>query len=212
MSHPPVTSTWGINLRLGPDWFELPPGDDVDLDKLQALVDARIDRDPRLVPRRQQLVDMLAHFTRRANQRGAFCAALRWTLDELDGVSVATLYASAHRVEGRPVDQQIDGLRHGLTGRQGNQIVEPVLEVRELAVGRALRVQVMCETEPASSSGGQGDREETNPVVETVQYWLPVPSHDALLLVLFSTPNLAGGEALVAELDQMIEGSLEVVT
>lgn len=188
------TRSLAVRIPLGDSWFDLPLDEDTDREALQERVDARLGREPDLAPARERLVDMLAHFSRDARERGAVGAALYWRRHDLDIVTVATLYtAVCPRPEG-PVDAEIARLAGHLAERYATDRFDPAVETCELPAGQALRVRVISETERDEDRHGVG-------LLETVQYWIPVASRPASLLLNFSTPNLAGADRLVAELD-----------
>lgn len=207
------TSTdWGMKLKFGPSWFDLSIGEEPDVGKLTAQVDARIGREPRLLDSRQKLIDMLVWFSQDATRRGAAMAAMRWALDEFDGASVATVYVRAYKDEQvRPVDQTLAFLQARMVPRHGSDMADPQVEVRELPAGKALRVQVISRVEPGENDQITRHADDTDRqtmrsgLLENVQYWLPIPGQTLTVVFTFSTPNLAGGQAIVEEFDQMIE-------
>lgn len=206
------TSTdWGMKLKFGPSWFDLSIGEEPDVGRLAAQVDARIGREPRLLDSRQKLIDMLVYFSQDATRRGAAMAAMRWALDEFDGASVATVYVRAYQDEQvRPIDQTLAVLQARMVPRHASDMAEPQVEVRELPAGKALRVQVISRVErgPNDQVTDHGDSDPNalrSGLLETVQYWLPIPGQTLTTVFTFSTPNLAGGQAVIEEFDHMIE-------
>lgn len=55
------------------------------------------------------------------------------------------------------------------------------------------------------ANGGSASDERRTLLQETVQYWLPIPGRPFTVVFTLSTPNLAGAEEIVAELDHIIE-------
>lgn len=207
------TSTdWGMRLKFGPSWFDLSIGEQPDVGKLAAQVDARIGREPRLLDSRQKLIDMLVYFSQDATRRGAAMAAMRWALDEFDGASMATVYVRAYKDEQvRSVEQTLAFLQARMVPRHASDMADPQVEVKELPAGKALRVQVISRVEPGEHDQIRERKDDTDPhtmrsgLLETVQYWLPIAGQPLTAVFTFSTPNLAGGQAIVEEFDQMIE-------
>lgn len=192
----PTTQTWGLSLPLGEAWFDLPLDDEATQASYEARVDARIAREPDLAGSRDSLVKMIAHFARDARMRGAVGGALYWKRHDLDVVSVATLYTTVCPRSDGPVSDEIERLRSQLDERYATDRFEPAVDVCDLPAGQALRVRVISDTE-------QDENEQWVALLETVQYWIPVPGWPACLLLNFSTPNLAGAEPLVTEFDQI---------
>lgn len=206
MSDAPAVKPWRANLPLGPAWFKLPLGDKIDPEALAAQVDARISRDPRLSGKRQELIDMLAHFARDATDREVMAAAVFWVPDELDGVLVATLYTTAcERTASGPVDRWLDRLRSRLAALHAGQLSEPAMELRDLPAGKALRAQVMTGADVTSEPGQPRNGHSREVVLDNIQYWIPVPDRPLALLLTLATPNLAAAEVIAKEFDRIVE-------
>lgn len=197
---PPAGSTVRVGMQFGPEWFELPVGgpDPGRPDDLESQVEARIQRDPEVAEHRQQLLDMLTGSAEQARRRRAVAAALRFDRHELDMVSMATLHVTAHRAPAATPEERIHALREQLVGEVGEVNADSASEVQELPAGATLRIQLIGQAR-------DGDDQDAVPLAENVQYWLPVPDHPVNLLVLYSTPNVAGAEPFVAELDQIMD-------
>lgn len=219
---PTSPGAWSFGLRLGGAWFELPVGGEEGIRQIEAQVDARIERDPRLTrDHRADLVEMVTHFAQSARRRGAALAGLRWELHEPTRISVATLHVTVHSTEGQPAGVVLASLRERIAAHHGEELAAEALEACEVPIGQALRVEFlspaaadaadMTEVGAQSANGGVPGEEPTSaPLIETVQYWVPVPGRDALLLVLMSTPSFAVAEPLVAEFDEIVTTSLKV--
>lgn len=205
---------WDLQIKLPDAWFMLPLGAAADLDDLEQQLEARIGREPELAPGRDELRSMLLRFAAGATERGAAGGAVRWARDELDAISTATLDTYLmDREPGSPGDA-LEHLRATVSRRQPTDRDDPVVELRRLPAGPALRLQVITETRPDQQPSTLAGPDEAAPsgvlLVETVQYWLPVPDHSDLVMLAFATPNLAGAQQLVAELDATV-AALELV-
>lgn len=205
MTEAATTDSWGVSLPLGPAWFKLPVAPDADHTEVQAQVDARISREPRLAERRPELVDMVSHFTKDARERGAVAAGLLWALDNLDGVVVATLYcAVCERTTGDSVDQYREALQAQLATKHPNDRTKRKIEMRDLEAGKALRVRVMSDAEAIGEEEDQSVRQSVV-LLDTAQYWVPLARQPVTLLFTFATPNLAGAEHLVEQFDDILQ-------
>ncbi|MGH9137634.1 MAG: hypothetical protein ACRD0G_11390 [Acidimicrobiales bacterium] len=189
-----MTATWDLVAEFPDTWFDVPIGPTAHPDDLDAQIDARIDREPALAPYRQALAESVLTIAADATEHQATAAKVRFDLSELDGVSHATVYVFLLDRDGTASPAAtVAELEEALAGRRTADQTDPAVEVRHLDAGDALRVQVITEAEPDEDGGLL--------LVETVQYWLPVPGHDDLILLAFSTPNLAGADALIDEFD-----------
>lgn len=196
-----ATSSWRLRLPLGPLWFRLPVRDNAGIPEPEVQVDTRIAWEPRLAQRRQDLLDMVGHFTWDARQRGAAQAALLWSLDDMDGVLVATLYVAMHeRSTGDQIDRYLDALQERLAARHRNDRIEAQFEKLDIPAGQVLRLRASSDAEPRPDDAREGVT-----LLETLQYWLPLPDRPVTLLFTFATPNLVAAETLSEHFDTIME-------
>ncbi|MDP8993092.1 MAG: hypothetical protein M3N31_08605 [Actinomycetota bacterium] len=116
-------------------------------------------------------------------------------------------------IEGRPVaaslvvsvtpapeegDGNLQALVERLRRSTGSEGGMARVEVVDLPAGAAVRLrrQMLAEADGAGAEGA---------VVETVQYFVPVPATASLLVLTFSTPNLPLAEAFVELFDTMAQ-------
>lgn len=201
-----MTDTWQVSAWLDEAWLELPLADPAGLADLASEIDAHVARHPDLAEQRQRLLDLGSALTVDAVERGAQRAAVRWLPHpELGVTSTATLHLFViDRPDAGPVDAELDRLGAELAQRRPTDHSDPSVERRRTPAGNALRVQVVSQTDPSS-----GDGDPRAALLETVQYWLPVPGQPSTLLLHFATPTLGLADDLVAEFDE-VAGRLEL--
>jgi hypothetical protein len=211
-----MTDTWQVSAWLDETWFELPLGDGAGLAgvgaeasgttglaELEAEVDARVAGHPQPEEQRQRLLDLAQAVAADAARQGAQRAALRWLPHpELDVTSLATLHLFVvDRPDRRPVDEELDRLSADLAQPRPGDRGEPSVARWRTPAGDALRVQVITETDAVADVD-----ESRAALLETVQYWLPVPDQPRTLLLHFATPTLGLADELVAEFDRIAQG------
>jgi hypothetical protein len=198
-----MTDTWAVSGPLDERWFDLPLDRDAALAELEPLVDAQVERQPELSRHRQRLLDALPTAIEEANEQGAIHAAIRWVHHpRLDEVSLATMCMIVFdRARPGPVADELDALQAGLIKHHATDRGRRTVERRHTGGGEAVRLHVITETGPGRDQHDEG----RTVLLETVQYWLPVPGQADTLLVQFATPNLGMGEELVAEFDTIAD-------
>jgi hypothetical protein len=202
-----MPDTWQVSAWLDETWLELPLADPAGLAELESEIDARVARHPALGEQRQRMLDLGVALTADAVERGAVRAAVRWLpYPELEATSTATLHLFVvDRPDARPVGDELDRLGAELAQRRPTDRSDPSVERCRTPAGEALRVQVVTEADPSP-----GEEDVRAAVLETVQYWLPVPDAPSILLLHCATPTLGLADELVAEFDE-IARHLELV-
>lgn len=189
---------WDLAASLPDTWFELPLGRRAQPVDLDGQLDSRARRQPELAAHRCALREMLLAYRADAEVRGADAVAVRWELDDFDGASTATLhtYLLARGTAGPP-GAELAELVAALAEPRPTDRHAPEVDIVGLTMGAAVRVRVVTAAEA-------DPREDGLLLLDTVQYWMPISDHDDLALLAFATPDLAGAEALVAELDAIV--------
>lgn len=151
---------------------------------------------PAAVSARRQLTSLLRQATRAAADKGAVFSS--FLSDVIEGRPVAaSLLASMARSDQTEGDS-LTALAEQLERSQGSQSRPATATVVKLGAGPAVRLRRRTMTEALSGEGGWAE-------VESVQYFLSVPGTRNLLVLSFSTPNLALSEAFAELFDAMAE-------
>jgi hypothetical protein len=197
-----MTDAWEVSAWLDETWLELPLADPGRLAELETGIDACVARHPELAAQRRRMLDLAHALAVDATDRGAERAAVRWLPHpELNVTSTAILELHVlDRPEAGPVDDELERLGAELARRRPTDHSDPSVERRRTPAGEALRVQVVTETDAVHDSG-----EARAALIETLQYWLPVPDQPRTLLLHFATPTLGLADELVPELDAIAE-------
>lgn len=176
------------------NWFDLDLEPATSEASIERLVAQRAGDGSEQAEVRAQLVGLLRRATSDAVARGAVFASL--LSDVIGGRPVAaslivSVAADTEDAGGGDLQALVERLRRS-PGSDGELAQVGVVE---LPAAPAVRLRRRTATEP------EGDAEGA--VVETVQYFVPVPATASLLVLSFSTPNLALAEAFVELFDTM---------
>lgn len=184
----------GIRLATPGDWFDLdldPRTSDASIGRL--VRDHAPGRHPDQVALRRELTELLQRAVRQARLQGAVLASVTATIMGDRPVS-ADLLAAVTPVAG---EVDLPALGHRLAAEPGATEQVREVEVVELPVGPALRVRKGVRP---TVVGREVD-------TDVVQYFVPVPGGDRLVVLTFSTPIAALADAF-AELFDAIAGTL----
>lgn len=224
MSYFPATHpSTGLRLRLqlpGDKSFRLPVGaPERDRAMIEAQVDRRIEHEPVLANTRDELIDMVLHFTIKANRPGVAAAALLWALDERGSAIMATLYATVHqRLAPGSVADELAII--SAKAQEAHVDLQFSIEEREPPAGKALRVQGLTNLPkpptqikrelPADEDDDDQDGADDLPlagrvVQDRVQYWLPRPDLSVTVALTLATPNLVAAEHVLPAIDTIAE-------
>jgi hypothetical protein len=158
--------------------------------------------DDRTTLRRADLVRRLRGIAASALVQGAFAAAARLEGGSLQAtVTVLDVRCGPELVDPRDIEATLDRLEPLLVEARDGDVGDPFVEGVIGRAGPMLRVQTL--TRLPDDAGGP------DLLVETVQYWLPVPATRDLALLSFAAPDLARAQELLAEFDQLA-GSLTI--
>lgn len=158
--------------------------------------------DDRTTLRRADLARRLRGIAGWALEQGAFAAAARLESGSLQAtVTVLDMQCSPELVDPGDVAATLDRLEPLLVEPRDGDVGDPFVEGVIGRAGPMLRVQAL--TRLPDDAGGP------DLLVETVQYWLPVPATLDLVLLSFAAPDLARAEELMVEFDQLA-GSLTI--
>lgn len=190
MTAPPATPQFRIATPA--DWFDLDLDSD-DPDDLVELVAARSALTREQAAEAGELLEVLAAARAQAVSHGAVFASMLSREVEGEPVS-ATLLVALRREPGYAAAAGADALARRLrrTPSSGPRAVDVV----ELAAGPSVRTRGRTPARPAGPSGPTIE-------VDTVQWFVPVPEGDALLVLTFSTPNLALADVFAELFDAM---------
>lgn len=186
---PPVE---GIRLATPADWFDLdldPRTSDASIRRL--VRDHAPGRHPDQVALRRELTELLQRAVREARLQGAVLASVSATIMGDRPVSADLLAAVTPVVGG--VD--LPALGERLAAEPGPTEHVREVEVVELPVGPALRVRKGVRP---TVVGREVD-------TDVVQYFVPVPGGDRLVVLTFSTPIAALADAFAGLFDAIAE-------
>jgi len=186
--------TWDFAMDVPEDWYrwECYPERRAESDAAQ--VDARITAEPELARHRAQILEVLADFGAHADGCFAYAAATRWE-PAGDAPEVAHLMvAGGARHDPDSSDNEIAHLREALAKPVDGDVTARVVEKIALDAGPAVRVHVLAKA-PGS---GRGD---PTVVLDTIQYWVPVPQRDEMIVIVGTTPSLGPRDEFAATID-----------
>jgi hypothetical protein len=186
--------TWDFAIDVPEDWYrwECYPERRAESDAAQ--VDARIAAEPELAKHRAQILEVLADFGAHADGCFAYAAATRWEAAE-DAPDVAHLMvAGGARHDPHSSEKEIAYLREVMAKPVEGDVTSRVVEEVALDAGSAVRVGVLVKA-PGS---GRGD---PTVVLDTIQYWVPVPQRDEMIVIVGTTPSLGPRDEFAATID-----------
>jgi hypothetical protein len=198
--------------RARPTGFRIPtPGNwfDLDLDprtrnqSIADLVDSRIATTPEIAERRQELVRLLRRVAREAAEGGAIFASMVSEIVTGTGMSASVLVVvravTADGPAEAPLTDPASLAGAVAAGRETGDGArdQPDVGVVELGCGRAVRVAGRREHELPGTSQSL--------LTWEVQYFIPVPSTELIMVVTFSTPALSFAEPFTGLFDTMAE-------
>jgi hypothetical protein len=188
-----VVEGWNFGFEVPEDWIfgDLSLPEDERARALAAAVEGLADAEPAFREDAVRMTNAAISIVADAVAREALAAAVGFAL--VNG-SVAPMAVVAHHLPGaEPLD--VDRLADSLRRPHGRDINGRDVMVVDLPAGRAVRVHAISEG--GSTSGGP------SPVVEGVDYFIPVPGSDDLLLLSCTTPAVAIGDLLQPVFDEM---------
>lgn len=137
------------------------------------------------------MVEMLLGLAADADDKGALIAANLW--DMADGIVVMAnlMVFEGDRQAPESVDAELANLVDALSRPDTGDVGEREPTVVHLPAGRAAYLRMLAES-------GADERGDTL-LLDTVQYWLPVPDRRDCVFISGSTPNVALGDAFADE-------------
>jgi hypothetical protein len=193
---PPPDDDWYFGLQLPDGWvtaqLELPDGDR--RDALRDDIDQLVTDEPGLRHDVDRMKVVAVDMTDRAVEHDAMASAVGFDL--VDGAAVA-MAISLHRLAADG-DVDLDVLAETLSVPDELDVNPRDVEVVDLPAGPSVRVHTITEGGPASEAAGV-------PVIERVDYLIPVPGRPELLYVTCSTPSVAVGDLITPTFDAMAE-------
>lgn len=178
------------------NWFDLDLEPTTSEASIERLVRLRAGDGPEQAEARRQLADLLRRATTDAAAQGAVFASL--LSDVIEGRPLAASLVVSVTPAPEEGDGNLQVLVERLRRSTGSEGGMARVEVVDLPAGAAVRLrrQMLAEADGAGAEGA---------VVETVQYFVPVPATASLLVLTFSTPNLPLAEAFVELFDTMAQ-------
>ena len=137
------------------------------------------------------MVETLLRMAADADDKGPLIAANLW--DIADGIVVTgnVMVFEGDREAPESVDAELANLLQALSQPEEGDVGERRPAIVELPAGRAAYLRMLAES-------GADERGDTL-LVDTVQYWLPVPDRHDCVFISGSTPNVALGDAFADE-------------
>lgn len=192
--------TWDFSVHVPEGWYrwDCYPERRAELDAAQ--VDARIAVRPELARHREQILEVLADFGAHADRSFAYAAATRWEPGE-DVPEVAHfMVAGGERRHPDSNEKELAHLLEVLSRTGGNDVTARTVEETALPAGAAMRVRGLMK------APGDG-RHDPTVVLDTIQYWVPVPHRDEMIVLVGTTPALGPQDTFAAAIDS-IAGTL----
>lgn len=180
------------------DWVDVDLDRSGDIGPLVRLVASRSTLTPEQAAEAEDVLEMLAAANALAEAHGAVFASVLSQVVEGEPVSASLFVAVRHEPGGGTRD--VEALARRLRRQPRSTPVPHDLGVVTLPAGQAVRTRGRTSARPVGPSGPTVE-------VDTVQYFLPLPDGDGLLVLTFSTPNLPLADAF-AELFDAMAGSI----
>lgn len=193
-----LSDDWGFDLAMPEVFVRL----DLDLEgaELRAaaarLVDARAAVDPLIAVRRKEWVRHVVTFGKDARAKQALAA---WTMvHDTEGLPVRAflLVHEGEREHPDDVEAEIGSLESALSVMREGDVGERQVSVVQLQAGPAVRVRVVAEIEPWK---------RRSPVLDGVEYWVPVPGEPVCFVLSFTTPVLLLADILADIADEIAQ-------
>lgn len=178
-----VDLTWDFVIDVPQDWYVWEPYPERRAASDAAQVDARITARPELARHRGQILDVLAAFGASADARLAYAAATRWEPTGHAPEVMHVMVAGGARHAPHNQEEEIVHLLHTLAEPGPADLGERAVYEVELPAAPAVRLRALLKA-PGSGRG------EPTVVLDTVQYWTPVPRRDEMIVLSGTTPSL----------------------
>lgn len=164
----------------------------IDAKQIPAQVDERIKRRRRLKSFRKLMTAAADDWAERCRQSGSMAAAVRWDISDTKPPVPVFAYldvaaAAAERVG--PVEAGLEHLLEKMAQPHPDDEVKPQVSLVDLSIGRAVRRE-MVRGYPDGS-----------PMQLAVEFWVPFEDKPEVLLLQFSSSNLAAAALLTGEFD-----------
>ena len=178
-----VDLTWDFVIDVPEDWYVWEPYPERRAESDSAQVDARIAVRPELARHRGQILEVLAAFGASADARFAYAAATSWEPTGHAPEVMHVMVAGGARHAPHNQAEEIAHLLRTLSEPGPADLAERAVYEVELPAAPAVRLGALLRA-PRT-----GDREPTV-VLDTVQYWVPVPEREDMLVLSGTTPSL----------------------
>ena len=196
MSDAPPDDDWHFGLELPEGWVtaQLDLPDDERRDALRDDIDQLVADEPGLRHDVDRMKVVAVDMSDYAVEHDAMASAVGFDL--VDGAAVA-MAISLHRLDADG-EVDLDALAETMAVPDEFDVNPRDVEVVDLPAGPSVRIHTITEAGPTSDAAGV-------PVVERVDYLIPVPGRAELLYVTCSTPSVAVGDLIVPAFDAMAE-------
>jgi hypothetical protein len=175
--------TWDFAIDVPDGWYVWEPYPERRATSDAAQVDARIAASPELAPYRDHILGVLADFGASADARFAYAAATHWELVNGAPKVMHLMVAGGARHAPESNDAEIAHLVETLVKPGPADVGERAVYEVELPAAPAVRLRALMKAPDA----GPGD---PTVVLDTIQYWVPVPRRDEMIVVSAATPAL----------------------
>lgn len=175
--------TWDFVIDVPEDWYvwDCYPERRPDLDAAQ--VDARIEVRPELARHRDQILEVLADFGAHADRSFAYAAATRWEPNGQAPEVAHLMVAGGARRHPRSNEKKIAQLLRTLPTAGELDVTVRAVEEVALPASPAVRLRALMR---APGSG----RNDPTVVLDTIQFWVPVPKRDEMIVLIGTAPSL----------------------
>jgi hypothetical protein len=164
----------------------------IDAKQIPAQVDERIKHRRRLKSYRMVMTTAANDWAERCRQSGSMAAAVRWDITDTKPPVPVFAYldvAAAASGHSGPVEASLQHLLEEMAQPHPDDEVKPQVSLVDLSIGKAVRRQ-MVRGYPDGS-----------PMQLAVEFWVPFEGSSEVLLLQFSSSNLAAAALLTAEFD-----------
>jgi hypothetical protein len=193
----PTELTWDFEVDPPEGWYrwECYPQRRAEFDAAQ--VDAWIEVKPELAEHREQILEVLADFGAHADRSFAYAAATKW--EPAGDVPDVAHFMVAGGERRHPQDnaREIEHLLEVLPKPGDGDVSARTVEEMALDAGPAARMRVIAKAPKAR-------RRDPDVVLDTIQYWVPVPQRDEMIVLVGTTPSLGPREDFASTIDAIV--------
>lgn len=189
---------WDFVIDVPTDWYAWECYLERRADSDAAQVDARIESQPELARHRRQILEVLADFGAHADRNFAYAAATQWEPGETAPEVAHVMVAGGARRHPDSGEKEIAQVREVLSRPGEGDVSARAVEEISLPAGPSVRLRGLMRA-PGSDPG------DPSVVLDTIQYWVPVPLRDEMIVLVGTTPSLGPRDDFAQTIDAIAD-------